>query len=75
MKKPKFEKLSYLDAFEVINYINNKYKLNIELGDLLDDNAKNDAYCSTATWCMDKNLKDILVKEFGTFDLVLWVCW
>lgn len=73
--KPQFEELAYLDAFEVIDYINHKYKLSIDLNALLDDNVKNDAYCTTATWCMKDGLKAILETEFGTCKLLLWVCW
>lgn len=74
MKKPKFDELAYLDAFKVIDYINHKYKLSIDLNSLLDENVRNDSYCSTVTWCMEGGLKAILEKEFGTCELVLWVC-
>jgi hypothetical protein len=75
MKKPEIESVEYYDANEVRDYINSKYKLSVSLNDLLDDNLKNDSYCDTCTWSMSEELKHILKEEFGTSNLLLWVCW
>lgn len=73
--KPKSRNVKVYDCRELIEYLNKKYSMTIDHNELLDDNIKNDAYCRTATWSMTEELKEILVKEFGTDQLLLWVCW